>query len=175
MRALWLKNPSVSRDEVANLVWRLSGENKLELEYAFQAGSLFAYLKLWERNLWLYVSITVSLLTVVAVYALPSEYPFVAIRWVLGSIFVLFIPGYLLVEVLFPSRRDLDSIERIALSIGLSLALVPLVGLLLNYTVWGIRLIPVIVSLVILTLGLSAAALIRHYTIESRTRNAKLI
>jgi len=38
----------------------------------------------------------------VAIYAVPSEFPFVALRWVLGSVFVLFIPGYVTVEALFP-------------------------------------------------------------------------
>jgi len=40
----------------------------------------------------------------------------------------------------------LDSIERIALSFGLSIAVVPLLGLALNYT-FGIRLIPILVTL----------------------------
>jgi uncharacterized membrane protein len=39
--------------------------------------------------------------------------------------------------------------------VGLSLALVPLVGLVLNYTPWGIRLEPSVISLSILTLALS--------------------
>ncbi|MCC6050331.1 MAG: DUF1616 domain-containing protein, partial [Thermofilum sp.] len=46
-------------------------------------------------------------------------------------------------------------LERLALSIGLSLALVPLVGLLLNYTPFGIRLYPVLASLSLLTLCLT--------------------
>jgi len=35
---------------------------------------------------------------------------------------------------LFPGKDDLDGIERIALSFGLSIAVVPLMGLALNYT-----------------------------------------
>ena len=54
---------------------------------------------------------------------------------------VLFLPGFTLIKTLFPTR-EIDNIERTALSIGMSLALVPLVGLLLNYTPWGIRLTP---------------------------------
>ncbi|MGQ9515561.1 MAG: DUF1616 domain-containing protein [Thermoproteota archaeon] len=49
-------------------------------------------------------------------------------------------------------KRELDQIERFALSVGMSLALVPLVGLLLNYIPWGIRLEPVAISLSALTL-----------------------
>ena len=54
-------------------------------------------------------------------------------RYLLGSLFVLFLPGYTFIKALFPAKQ-LDSIERTALSIGMSLALVPMIGLLLNYT-----------------------------------------
>ena len=74
-------------------------------------------------------------------------------RTILGIPFVLFIPGYVLIAALFTKKDDLDSIERIALSFGLSIAIVPLIGLVLNYT-FGIRLIPILVSLCIYTIGL---------------------
>ena len=77
---------------------------------------------------------------------------------VLGVPFVLFFPGYILVSALFPGKKDLGGIERLALSIGLSLAVVPLVGLALNYTPWGIRLAPIMASLFMFTLLLSIVA-----------------
>jgi uncharacterized membrane protein len=55
---------------------------------------------------------------------------------------VLFFPGYVFITALFPEKKELDNLERLALSLGLSIAIVPLIGLLLNYTPWGIRLIP---------------------------------
>jgi uncharacterized membrane protein len=42
---------------------------------------------------------------------------------------------------------SIDGIERVALSFGLSIAIVPLIGLVLNFTPWGIRLVPIVVSL----------------------------
>ncbi len=64
---------------------------------------------------------------------------------------ILFIPGYVLIATLFPGKDDLDSIERLALSFGLSIAIVPLIGLALNYTPWGIRLDPIVISLAAFT------------------------
>jgi len=75
---------------------------------------------------------------------------------------VLFLPGYALVAALFPGRGDLDGIERLALSFGLSIAVVPLIGLVLNYTPFGIRLDPVVISLSVFTLGMAAAAQVRR-------------
>jgi uncharacterized membrane protein len=47
---------------------------------------------------------------------------------------------------LFPKREKMGGIERIALSFGMSLAVVPLLGLILNYTPWGIRLESILYS-----------------------------
>lgn len=73
------------------------------------------------------------------------------IRSALGLGMILFIPGYSLIAALFPGKADIDDIERVALSFGLSVAVVPLIGLLLNFTPWGIRLDPIVVCLAIFT------------------------
>ncbi len=44
------------------------------------------------------------------------------------------------------SREGIDGIERVALSFGLSIAIVPLIGLALNFTPWGIRLVPIMIA-----------------------------
>jgi uncharacterized membrane protein len=49
------------------------------------------------------------------------------------------------------------------LSVGLSIALVPLVGLVLNYTPWGIRLDPSLMSLILLVLVLGVMGVYRKY------------
>jgi uncharacterized membrane protein len=73
------------------------------------------------------------------------------IRIIFALPIVLFIPGYALIAALFPNKSDIDLLERVALSFGLSIAVVPLIGLGLNYTPWGIRLDPIVVSLVFFT------------------------
>jgi len=75
---------------------------------------------------------------------------------------VLFLPGYSLIATLFPRKDDLDGIERIALSFGLSIAITPLLGLALNYTPFGIRLSPVLIVLSIFTISLALGAYARR-------------
>ncbi len=83
-------------------------------------------------------------------------------RIILGLPFILFFPGYTLICALFPKKTQLDRIERIALSFGLSIAVVPLIGLILNYTPWGIRLYPILVSLTGFIIVMSILAWIRR-------------
>jgi len=92
------------------------------------------------------------------------------LRVVFGIPVVLFIPGYALIAALFSKKTDIDGIERIALSFGLSIALVPLIGLGLNYTPWGIRLDPIVVSLTLLTLCLCIIAQYRRARLPAEER-----
>jgi len=86
-----------------------------------------------------------------------SESP---VRIVLALPVVLFFPGYALVSALFPQKGDIDLLERFALSVGLSIAIVPLIGLGLNYTAYGIRLVPLLISVSLFTFLTVLAA---HY------------
>ena len=92
------------------------------------------------------------------------------LRIPIGLLMVLFVPGYVLIAALFPRAGDLDGIERIALGFGLSIAVVPLIGLGLNYTPWGIRLIPVVISISAFTLLMAAAAYWRRTSLPAEER-----
>jgi uncharacterized membrane protein len=92
------------------------------------------------------------------------------IRILFGIPLLLFIPGYALIAALFPAARDLDGIERVALSFGLSIAIVPLTGLVLNYTPWGIRLDPIVVALSLITLCLCLFAQYRRAQVPEEER-----
>ncbi len=86
---------------------------------------------------------------------------------------ILFIPGYVLIFTFFPNKKKtqgIDIIERIALSFGLSIAIVPLIGLGLNYTPWGIRLLPILSSLVYFICLMGLVAIYRWYTTPSDER-----
>jgi len=73
---------------------------------------------------------------------------------------LVFAPGYLLTTLLFPRKDSIDWIERFALSLGFSVAVVPLLALLLNFTEWGVRLVPLILAVLFfsLTVGMGAYA-----------------
>ena len=80
------------------------------------------------------------------------------VRFALALLLVLFIPGYTITATVFPRKAEMDWIERIAMSIGLSLAIVPLLGVILASTPSGVRIEGVVGSLLLVTLGLSVIA-----------------
>lgn len=67
-------------------------------------------------------------------------------------------------------RSGIDGIERVALSFGLSIAIVPLIGLILNFTPWGIRLVPVVTAVAGFTLGSVAVAARRRWALPPDDR-----
>ena len=114
--------------------------------------------------MWFWASLGAATLGLATVLLIPDHFPLVAVRWVTGSILALFLPGYALLQLLFPKGRAMDSFERFALDIGLSLAIVPLVGLILNFTPWGIRFIPVTISISAFTITFLTVAAFRKYS-----------
>jgi uncharacterized membrane protein len=87
------------------------------------------------------------------------------LRAVLGFILVLFVPGYVFVSALFPGSDELDGVERLALSIGLSICVVVFIGIALNYTPWGIRLEPILLSISAFSLASTAICAYRRVKI----------
>ncbi len=82
---------------------------------------------------------------------------------------VIFVPGYVLVAALFPGEKEIDWIERIALSFGLSIAVVPLLGLLLNFT-FGIFFQPIVITILLFSEGLAAVAYVRRMSLPVEKR-----
>jgi uncharacterized membrane protein len=74
-------------------------------------------------------------------------WPAPALRVTLGLLYLLFLPGYALVAALFPGRDDVPAIRRFTLAVVLSLAIVSLITLMLNWTPWGVTLVPILVSI----------------------------
>ena len=121
-----------------------------------------------SRACWYWIIIAFCFATAAAAFTIPEEaFPFVYARYVLGSFFVLFLPGYCLIRAVFP-EKELDYMERVALSLGMSLILAPLTGLMLSFTPWGIRATPIILSLFVMTTILATIAVIRGYQAEIR-------
>ena len=98
-----------------------------------------------------------------SIYVLPQVPPYSWLRVGLGLVTSLYLPGFTFIEALYPKRDELEELERFALGVGLSLALTPMVGFVLNYTPWGIRLDPISVGISLVTLALGLLGVYRKY------------
>jgi uncharacterized membrane protein len=113
------------------------------------------------------IEIDNQVILIVVVVATLLLFPLVAfttggVRIAFGILFALFFPGYALISALFPKGDSLGGIERLALGFGLSIAIVPLIGLILNFTPWGITLYPIVISVALFILIASAVAWYRQ-------------
>lgn len=111
----------------------------------------------------LYLAFSFTVVTSLLLFATRFESP-------LTIASVIFVPGYVLVAVLFPGNREIDWIERGVMSIGLSLAVVPLLGFVLNFTPLGIFPLEVYTAVTLCTLLLGLAAYYRRMILPTEER-----
>ncbi len=151
------KEHGVPIKKVLDRIEELEIEGKINLKQPEGKGAapvpdnILDYITSFEYGLEFWIVIALVVATIPAALFIPADHPLVAIRWVLGIIFVLFLSGYALTSALFPTGDEIDGIEKIALSFGLSLAVAVFDGLALNF-LWEIRLVPLLVTLSIFTL-----------------------
>jgi uncharacterized membrane protein len=109
---------------------------------------------------WLEIVLTFTVLTLLVTYLIQTE-PLMYIRYVLGFVFIVFFPGYCLVNILFLGKNRLDFVETLVLSIALSFGLTGLIGLFLGLSPIGINFGSITISLGATVLALAVIAFIR--------------
>ena len=155
------KEFSISEKEAMKYIVDLNSKGKLKLEdISFpQTGKGYLFS---TKAAWYWIIVLLSTATIISVYTIPGDaIPMVYVRYLLGSGFVLFLPGFCLIKALFP-KKELDNFERIGLSVGMSLAIVALTSFLLSYTAWGITTTTVTISFTSLTVAFASIALLRE-------------
>ena len=147
-----------SRAKALKQVYEEAQSWKIRLKDPDPPKHLLEYLARPEYSAWLWTTLSISAIMLILT-AIPSHLEISTyLRYLFGSVFTLFIPGYVTVEALYPKERELSQLERLALSIGLSIVVVPILALILNYTPWGIRQksVATLLALYISIIGLTA-------------------
>jgi len=143
------KESGLSRDEIAKELITLVRRRELSVSENSPYRSLLRY-SFSPYSVWFWATILATILSVVLTAA--SSGFVVYFRYIFGGALIVFLPGFSLVELLYPKGDELNQLTRVALSVGLSaLVITPLCGLVLNYTPFGIKLIPVLAFLAGLT------------------------
>lgn len=93
--------------------------------------------------------------------------PWPILRIAVGLPAVLFAPGYTLTAAAFPRRADMGGVARAALSFGLSVAVIPILALLLDRLPWGLRPLPIVLAMASFILVASCVALVRRMALPA--------
>ncbi len=120
-----------------------------------------------KKSAWFWAVLAWVFATDLAMLLIPGDSPAAPIRWVLGFVYILFIPGYCFMNALYPSRDELDDIEFLTLSIGMSLAITPLSALIAQYVTGEINLYALIYGLSLISLLFAASAVVEKYDLEA--------
>jgi hypothetical protein len=170
------KTTNLSEKEIINILNQLEAEDKIHFNIRPDLPSFSFQTYLFSsESTWYWSIIALALVTTLTVFAVPQDsYPFAYVRNFLGVIFVLFLPGYAFVKAFFQKKvpfkttsESFDTIERLVLSLGVSIAIVPIVGLILYYTPLGTDLTPITLCLLAFTLVLATVAMFREYQSKS--------
>jgi hypothetical protein len=154
-------------DRVVAEIIRLRSDGRIRVSERVPYGKFADYL-LSPLSLWFWEPVLATLSSLALLFA--SSGLGLYLRFILGGLLVLFLPGYSLVGLIYSKREELDYLSRIAFSFVMSLAIVILVGLVLNYTPFGITLVAVALSLGALAIGLLFLTALRKYAYYKLTR-----
>jgi len=158
---LYSESQGVPIEEAARHVFRAWTREDIRLE-PIPSENLVQYIRSIQGvRLWAVVAFFA--LTLATNFILPQAPPFIYLRYLTGVLCVVLLPGAALVDFLFPHGDDLEPIQRLIYSIGLSLALTTLVGFVLHYTTEGIRASTAILSLAMITTGITLMTIRRNF------------
>jgi uncharacterized membrane protein len=152
-----------NREDAIKVIDRLEVEGKISLFSQIKAPTYIIDYLLSKEAAWSWLTIGTSIITFLSIMLAQTQ-PLLYIRQVLGFMSILFLPGFCLIKTLFPEKK-IGKFETLVLSIGLSLALTPLLGMILNYTPWGLTTMSVTFSLLFLTILLAFIGIIREYNV----------
>jgi uncharacterized membrane protein len=125
------------------------------------------YLRTSAHTYWLTLIITLT--SLIVVLAVSDVSPLVFAKYFFGAILVLCVPGFAFVNALWPIRSKTESdatigwLTRAALSFVLSIAIVSIVALALDFVPFGVTLTSLVPALSALTVIFATIACYREY------------
>ncbi len=134
------------------------------------------------KTTWYWLTIIITIAAAVVIFVIPEDnQSLVSLRSILAIVFVMFLPGFVFVKTLFHkdgpvqnSSTGIDSLERLALSIAMSLIITSITGLILNSTPWGVTLLSVTLSLLVFTLIFATIAIFMELK-RGTTKNSEYV
>ena len=161
---------SMSIEEIQNAVKKLESEKKIVLLRPGTEGHFLHYIMRSYNGLSLWLTTAATCLIMALVFLSPNISPWSYMRMITGAVFLLFIPGNALVQLLF-AHRNMEQTQQMVLSVGLSMALISIIGLMLKYTLSALTVESAVISIGMLSIILSAIANYSRFLYSKRTND----
>lgn len=115
-----------------------------------------------KNSMWFWIVVCLAVFSFISILFIPETGTVISyIRYLFAFILVAILPGYCLTQTLFPREEQMDTIERVTFSIGLSFAITALVGLFLSFSPFRLTLGTALPTLGTVVIVLAVLALIR--------------
>lgn len=163
---------SITSDEIHDAIRSLEEKKIVILAESRVPSSFVHYLKTFRLNPPFWGTLVTTLLAIFTVLALPQQDSWSMARVIVAGAFIIFVPGHCLMHLLF-SGKTLTIVEKLALSIGLSLAIATLVGMVLNYTFLGVTIETVVA--IVATFNIALAAVNAYRDFSERTKMHRML
>ena len=149
--------------DIFSQIMKLQDQGSLKLE----ANVSFSNYNL-TNSLWYLLTIALGVVSVALVFIIPpGAYPWVYARNLFSLIFIFFLPGYAFLKAFFPrtaeetGAKSIEMIEKVALSVALSIAIVSIDGLTLYYSPFKLDLNAIVISIFVLASIFATTGLLR--------------
>jgi hypothetical protein len=156
-------------EEITNYLLLLQDADKLSFveKSSYVPRTLKEYL--FSKNAaWYWLLVALTIISALTSLLVPDDsYPLVYARYFFGLLFVLFLPGYAALRLAFPNGLIKSSSKTVnyinlVFSVGVSLVVVMIDGLIINYSPWSLTLNAIVFSLLFVTVGIASVSVIRE-------------
>jgi len=154
---------SFSEKELIEKIMSLQAKGEILLKTPLMQYPRFRNYLLSDQAFAFWITALATLSSISVALLIPENaYPLILARFILGSALVLFLPGYTFLKAI-QAKTEVSYLERILFSIGISIFFVFVVGLLLNFTPWGITTVPILFFLSFITICNATIATFNEY------------
>lgn len=161
---------TLSEKKIISVIICLEKQNRIHFKPQFNLKKSFKNYLFSSNALWFWLIITSILATALAFALISDEsYLLFHIRMIIRSIFIIIIPGFAFMKMLnlhkvkLANSNVFTNLLSILFIIVMSIIIVAIDGLILNYSPWGVGLVSITISLYFLTIIFGFVGVFREY------------
>jgi hypothetical protein len=132
-----LNSQGIKPENTLKNIYFLEKNMRLRLINPYYPNSFFKYL-LYAYSLFFWGQFLFIVFFYFITYYSESVYPIIFIKYVSSFIFILFIPGYALLNAIYYKKDEIEGVKKISLIVVTSITITAIVGIILNFLPWGV-------------------------------------